>query len=87
MLICLKLDFMCFQNNTSTKNTGFDDVEDFRKVVLKDTGVSFCGRHHFGRPLNNEADAYIRLAFSGIDIEDLEEGMKLFKDWIASRIK
>ena len=45
------------------KNTGFDDVEDFRKVVLKDTGVSFCGRHHFGRPLNNEADAYIRLAF------------------------
>ena len=69
------------------KNTGFDDVEDFRKVVLKDTGVSFCGRHHFGRPLNNEADAYIRLAFSGIDIEDLEEGMKLFKDWIASRVK
>ena len=49
--------------------------------------MSFCGRHHFGRPLNNEADAYIRLAFSGIDIEDLEEGMKLFKDWIASRIK
>ena len=69
------------------KNTGFDDVEDFRKVVLKETGVSFCGRHHFGRPLNNEADAYIRLAFSGIDIEDLEEGMKLFKDWIASRVK
>ena len=69
------------------KNTGFDDVEDFRKVVLKETGVSFCGRHHFGRPLNNEADAYIRLAFSGIDIEDLEEGMKLFKDWIASRTK
>ena len=69
------------------QNTGFDDVEDFRKIVLKDTGVSFCGRHHFGRPLKNEADSYIRLAFSGIDIEDLEEGMKLFKDWIASRVK
>ena len=64
-----------------------DDVENFGKVVLEETGVSFCGRHHFGRPLNNEADAYIRLAFSGIDIEDLEEGLKLFKDWIASRVK
>ena len=63
-------------------NTGFDDVEDFRKAVLNETGVSFCGRHHFGRPLNNENDYYVRLAFSGIDIEDLEEGMHLFKEWI-----
>ena len=63
-------------------NTGFEDVEDFRKAVLNETGVSFCGRHHFGRPLNNENDYYVRLAFSGIDIEDLEEGMHLFKEWI-----
>ena len=63
-------------------STGFDDVEDFRKAVLNETGVSFCGRHHFGRPLNNENDYYVRLAFSGIDIEDLEEGMHLFKEWI-----
>ena len=63
-------------------STGFDDVEDFRKAVLSETGVSFCGRHHFGRPLNNENDYYVRLAFSGIDIEDLEEGMHLFKEWI-----
>jgi len=32
--------------------------------------------------LNNENDYYVRLAFSGIDIEDLEEGMHLFKEWI-----
>ena len=68
-------------------NTGFDDVEDFRKAVLNETGVSFCGRHHFGRPLNNENDYYIRLAFSGIDIEDLEEGMHLFKEWINNNTK
>ncbi len=68
-------------------NTGFDDVEDFRKAVLNETGVSFCGRHHFGRPLNNEKDYYIRLAFSGIDIADLEEGMHLFKEWINNNIK
>jgi len=64
------------------KNTRFDDVEDFRKAVLNETGVSFCGRHHFGRPLNDENDYYIRLAFSGINIDDLEEGMHLFKEWI-----
>ena len=67
--------------------TGFDDVEEFRKVVLKETGVSFCGRHHFGRPLENEKDYYIRLAFSGIGLNDLKEGMKLFKNWIASKNK
>ena len=69
------------------KNTGFDDVEDFRKTVLNETGVSFCGRHHFGRPLNNENNYYIRLAFSGIDIDDLEEGMHLFKEWIKDNTK
>ena len=66
---------------------GFNDVEEFRKVVLKETGVSFCGRHHFGRPLENETDSYIRLAFSGIGKEDLQEGMDLFRNWIDSNIK
>jgi|TARA_B110000438_G_scaffold233249_1_gene229249 aspartate/methionine/tyrosine aminotransferase len=69
------------------KRTGFGDVEEFRKAVLKDTGVSFCGRHHFGRPLDNEKDSYIRLAFSGISKEDLKEGMNLFENWIDSRAK
>ena len=69
------------------KNTGFDNVEEFRKIVLNETGVSFCGRHHFGRPLQNEDDYYIRLAFSGIDKEDLVEGMDLFKEWIGKNTK
>ena len=63
----------------------FDDVEEFRKEVLKKTGVSFCGRHHFGRPLVGEKDAYIRLAFSGIGKNDLQEGMDLFREWIESK--
>ena len=74
-------------NTTLIENTGFDSVEEFRKIVLKETGVSFCGRHHFGRPLENEKDYYIRLAFSGIGVNDLKEGMKLFKRWIASNSK
>ena len=65
----------------------FNDVEEFRKVVLKETGISFCGRHHFGRPLESETDSYIRLAFSGIGKEDLQEGMDLFRNWIDSNIK
>ena len=69
------------------KNTGFDSVEEFRKIVMRETGVSFCGRHHFGRPLKNEKDHYIRLAFSGIGMDDLKEGMELFKNWIASNTK
>jgi len=69
------------------KNTGFDSVEEFRRIVLNETGVSFCGRHHFGRPLENEDDYYIRLAFSGIDKEDLVEGMDLFKEWIGRNTK
>ena len=69
------------------KNTGFDSVEEFRKIVMRETGVSFCGRHHFGRPLKNEKDDYIRLAFSGIGMDDLKEGMELFKNWIASNTK
>ena len=69
------------------KNTGFDSVEEFRKIVMRETGVSFCGRHHFGRPLKNEKDDYIRLAFSGIGMDDLKEGMALFKNWIASNTK
>jgi len=69
------------------KNTKFASVEEFRKSVLNDTGISFCGRHHFGRPLDNESDYYIRLAFSGINKDDLEEGMTLFKEWIHNNTK
>ena len=66
---------------------GFNDGEEFRKVVLKETGVSFCGRQHFGRPLESETDSYIRLAFSGIGKNDLQEGMNLFRNWIDSNTK
>ena len=80
--------FYVFPKITSLmKRIGFKDVEEFRKAVLRDTGVSFCGRHHFGRPLENESESYIRLAFSGIGKEDLKEGMNLFKNWIDSRIQ
>ena len=43
------------------------DVEDFRRAVLHDTGVSVCSRVHFGRPQPGESEQYVRLAYSGID--------------------
>jgi len=69
------------------RRMGFDDVEEFRKSVLNETGVSFCCRHHFGRPLDGETDFYIRMAFSGISKDDLQEGMNLFTNWIDSNSK
>ena len=80
--------FYVFPKITSLlQRLGFNDVEEFRKKVLKETGVSFCGRHHFGRPLENETDSYIRLAFSGISKNDLQEGMANLKNWIDTRSK
>ena len=80
--------FYVFPKITSLlQRLGFNDVEEFRKKVLKETGVSFCGRHHFGRPQENETDSYIRLAFSGISKNDLQEGMAKLKNWIDTRSK
>jgi aspartate/methionine/tyrosine aminotransferase len=58
--------------------------DDFRRAVLHQTGVSFCTRLHFGRPLPGEKDFYVRLAYSGIDVDQIMEGLKRFKTFIES---
>ena len=68
--------FYLFPNVTGAmKRKGVADVEEFRKLVLKETGVSFCTRRHFGRPLAGEIEQYIRFAYSGIDADQIKEGM------------
>jgi len=62
------------------ENLGFDDVEKFRKFMLETTGVSFCTRNHFGTPLPNETKKYIRLAYSGIGVDDIREGLAKMKE-------
>ena len=57
------------------QKTGLTDYNDFRQTVLKETGVSFCTRLHFGRPLEGEDNFYIRMAYSGIDIPEIKEGL------------
>ncbi len=75
--------FYLFPNATAAmKNKGITDYEQFRKTALAETGVSFCTRRHFGRPLPGETELYIRLAYSGIDVGEIEEGLALFKQFV-----
>jgi aspartate/methionine/tyrosine aminotransferase len=77
--------FYLFPNVTDLmKRKGFDDYDRFRKAALRETGVSFCTRLHFGRPLPGESQLYIRFAYSGIDVDDIEEGLTSFKEWLES---
>ena len=77
--------FYLYPNVTGAmKKKGLMDYDDFRQTVLHETGVSFCTRLHFGRPLEGEDNYYIRLAYSGIDTPQIEEGLKKFKSFIES---
>lgn len=77
--------FYLFPNVTDVMNARkITDYEQFRKTVLNETGVSFCTRMHFGRPLNNEQEYYIRFAYSGIDVAEIDKGLTLLKQWVES---
>jgi aspartate/methionine/tyrosine aminotransferase len=63
---------------------GFKDVEEFRLFILDTTGVSFCTRRHFGSPTDGEDREYIRIAYSGIELNDIKEGLLKFKEAIEN---
>ena len=74
--------FYLFPNVTAAMaNTGFDDYDEFRRAVLHATGVSFTTRLHFGRPVAAERERYIRFAYSGIDVDRVQEGIARFKEF------
>jgi len=74
--------FYLFPNVTNVmRRKGLTDYEEFRRAALHATGVSFTTRRHFGRTLPNEPNQYIRFAYSGIGVADIEESMALFKGW------
>ena len=64
------------------QKTGLTDYDDFRRTVLHETGVSFCTRLHFGRPLEGEDNYYIRMAYSGINPSEIKEGLGKLKAFI-----
>ncbi len=82
---CLRPDatFYLWPNVTgAVQKTGLTDYDSFRKTVLQQTGVSFCTRLHFGRPLEGEDQYYIRLAYSGINTPEIEKGLGKLKAFI-----
>jgi len=66
------------------RNTGLTNYDDFRRTVLEETGVSFCTRLHFGRPLPGEKSNYIRIAYSGIEPAEIKEGLGRLRAFIEN---
>ncbi|MGA3353096.1 MAG: aminotransferase class I/II-fold pyridoxal phosphate-dependent enzyme [Acidimicrobiales bacterium] len=76
--------FYLFPNVTGAMALkGFTNIEDFRRAVLYNTGVSVCSRVHFGRPLPGESEHYLRLAYSAIDMSQIVEGLSRLKAYLA----
>jgi len=63
------------------------DYEQFRRIILEKTGVSFCTRAHFGTPLLNEKEKYIRFAYSNATIPSIKEAMGVLTEFMVSSCK
>ena len=66
------------------ERVGAGDCEEFRIGALHSTGCSFCSRLHFGRALPGEERAYVRIAYSGIDSDQIEEGLGKLREWVEA---
>ena len=77
--------FYLFPNVTDAMDAlGFTEVAEFADAALRATGVSFCTRRHFGRPLPGETEQYVRFAYSGISIDDIQVGIGKLREWIEA---
>ena len=75
--------FYLFPNVTEAMaNLGIQDYEEFRRAVLHNTGVSFTTRLHFGRAQQGEPEKYIRFAYSGIGVDEINEGIAKLKTFL-----
>lgn len=63
-------------------NKGFQGYQALLTGVLENTGVSMCARAHFGTPLPGETRQYVRLAYSGIGLQSIEEGLSKLKAYL-----
>ncbi len=74
--------FYLFPNVTKImERKGLTDVNELMNAALHETGVSFCTRNHFGRPADDESEYFIRLAYSGIDVQDINAGLEALKEY------
>jgi aspartate/methionine/tyrosine aminotransferase len=78
--------FYLFPNVTGLmRHKGYQDVAELATAALHETGVSFCTRHHFGTRQKEETEHYIRLAYSGISVEMITEGIGRLAEWARKR--
>lgn len=63
---------------------GFSDVNQLMDEALVQSNVSFCTRKHFGRSGAGETNDYIRFAYSGIEVADINEGMAKLKAYFEA---
>lgn len=78
--------FYLFPNVTGVmERKGFTDVNQLMTEALHEADVSFCTRKHFGRPVDGESDHYIRLAYSGINVEDIRAGLARLKEYFEAK--
>jgi aspartate/methionine/tyrosine aminotransferase len=76
--------FYLFPNVTeAVALMGLANVTEFATAALHHTGVSFCTRHHFGSAQPGEVESYIRLAYSGISVDDITEGIGRLAAWVG----
>jgi aspartate aminotransferase len=68
----------------AVRRTGCAGHEDFRRLLLDKTGVSFCTRQHFGKAVPGENGYHLRLAYSGVTTAQIEEGLGAFKAFIET---
>jgi aspartate/methionine/tyrosine aminotransferase len=77
--------FYLFPNVTDAMDAlGFTEVAEFADAALRATGVSFCTRRHFGRPLPGETEQYVRFAYSGISVDNIQLGIGKLREWIEA---
>ncbi|MGZ5384054.1 MAG: pyridoxal phosphate-dependent aminotransferase [Acidimicrobiia bacterium] len=77
--------FYLYPNVTQAMaNVGMADYEEFRRAVLHNTGVSFTSRLHFGRAQPGEPEKHIRFAYSGIGVDEINEGVARLKAFLES---
>lgn len=80
-----KSTFYLFPDVTEAmERLGMTEVADFAEKALYNTGMSFCTRLHFGRRQPGEDRQYIRLAYSGIDLPGIEEGLGRLREWVEA---
>lgn len=75
-----EVTFYLFPDVTEVyRRKGYTDQQQFRIDTLRNTGVSFCSRSHFGSPLPGEDRVYVRFAYSGIDVDQIREAIAKLK--------